>query len=179
MILKTFDAREEANSLEVVRAITKLSSSLINIDNIQEGNFPEFCRKLKQDILIFNNWMCDYTGSMMINLTKAKGELVIQIQEKLLKFEEEVYVDDAFTHEMVFYLAKLQSALNNLKKIDYPWAYTEYVKPIISRAENLLSKNHIARLGILNQVGYKRFVDHFDILGQDLIPKREYAYVER
>lgn len=177
MINKKHDPREEANSLEVVRAITKLSCSLINIDNIQDENHAQFCRKLKQDILVFNEWMCDYTGQMMINLTTAKGELIINIQNALLKFEEEVYVEDAFTHEMVFYLAKVQSALNNLKKIDYPWAYTEYVKPIISRAENLLSKNHITKLEIMDQVGYKRFVEHFDVLGKDLIPKREYAYV--
>lgn len=167
------DPLEEKMSLQVVRGVTKLASSILNIDNIMDNHPDKFPRKMKQDILNFNEWAYGYTDKLMVNLTQAKETLILDIQNRLLKFEEEVYVEDPFTHEMVFFLAKIESALNNLKKVDYPHAYVEYLKPIISRAENLMSKNHICSLGILDQPGYKQFVAHFDFLGYDLIPEKQ------
>lgn len=129
------------NTINLVRALVKLSSAITDIDNISDHEKFKF--QLKKYLLSWQAWIEEYTNDSMVKLTKADDEVLMTLINTYDEFDERLVSDDRLKAGINIILAKANSALRDLDAMKGP--YIEYVAPLRAKLVQLVG------MGVLTQ----------------------------
>jgi hypothetical protein len=159
----------DKSAMIIMHATLKISSALSNIDEMTlEDNFK---RKLKQDLLNFSDWFFEYSAAQTKSMMGASETMYIRLIKWLNAYDDNFILRDNLERQTMLFLARCQSAVNDLKTVEEPNFMADYCKPIISRLECIFDKGYIQRLNFIgtNQRGFLDVVKKFDKLFDDHI----------
>jgi hypothetical protein len=128
----------ENNTVVLVRALVKLSSALYDVDDMRE--LPKHKYQLKLDVNEFQEWVDNYITDSMSKLSNADDELLLRLINVYNQYDETVYIRTPYFTKVNLFLAKVHSALRDLKKLDE--IHSTYVIELSSKINDLLEKKY-------------------------------------
>ena len=159
----------DRSAMIIMHATLKISSALSNIDEMTlEDNFK---RKLKQDLLNFSDWFYEYSAAQTKSMMGASETMYIRLIKWLNAYDDDFILRDNLERQTMLFLARCQSAVNDLRLVQEPDFMAKYCEPIISRLECIFDKGYISRLNFIgtNTRGFLDVVTKFDRLFEDQI----------
>lgn len=141
----------ENNTIILVRALVKLSSAVYDIDELQ-GN-KAYRNQVKYDLNNFQNWITNYTKEPLTSLTKADGDLLLELIDIFNDYDDTVFIKDEFTTKINLLLAKCYSALNDLKNLDK--IHSKYIIELSGKLNNMITKKY-----------FNSYIDYIDPNGK-------------
>jgi ATP-dependent exoDNAse (exonuclease V) beta subunit len=135
--------------VSILRAITKISSALNNIDTINIDNNPNFCGKMRRDLIKFCDFFCHHTQETTTEMYKrnktAWDELVYYWFDGI---DDDVEASTFEKKHISLFLSKCTSAINDLRTLENNMTNKIFAKPLISRFEEVLNKGYIKRFDV-------------------------------
>jgi hypothetical protein len=128
----------ENNTIVLVRALVKLSSALYDVDDMKEMSKHKY--QMKIDINEFQEWLELYITDSMSKLSNSDPELLLELIKMYNGYDETVYIRTPYFTKVNLFLAKLYSALRDLKKLDK--IHSEYVIELSTKIEELLDNKY-------------------------------------
>jgi len=156
------------NTIRLVRAIVKLSSSLYDIDEMQENSKYKF--QLKKDLNKWHPWVEDYIKDPMNSFGKADPDTLMSLIKLFDDYENKIFIKDDFTTRINLFLAKTESALYDINTLDEP--YQTYMSGLRIRILELLSHNYFKPYITYvdkHGMGYKAIVMSMNTVGDTII----------
>jgi len=148
----------------IVRAICKISSALNNLDELGcvegDGYCNEFFKgKFYRDFNKFFDYFEYHTGEMTKAMYDSNSEAFSDIlYYHLQSIDEDTDADSDELLHIGLMVAKLKSALRDLKKVDLKSLSSRMVaEPLIGRLSTLLPKPYVKKLPVC-QVGLDKLV---------------------
>ncbi len=136
----------------ILRAITKMSSAILNIDKINEEGNLKFCGKMRRDIVKFTEFFCHHTYETTTEMYKSNksawNELVYYWFDGI---DEYVEADTFEKKNISLFLCKCRSAINDLRALDKNMTNKIFAGPLITRFDELLRKGYLKRFDITPQ----------------------------
>lgn len=161
---------ELQDSAIMFRAIMKLTNSVMNFDNLDDGECPFFIKKMKFDITNYTEWLVDHTKVIMDAYIKEDADLVIELIHWFTEIESNFHMDDFHSKELVLFISKNISAINDLKTLMNKRRYFNFVYPIVSRFEKIQNKGYMDKFkSILDSEEFQQVVQQMDSLGSKII----------
>lgn len=130
--------RVENNTVVLVRALVKLSSALYDIDDMKVSTKHKY--QLKLDVNKFQEWLDNYITDSMSKLSTADSQLLVSLINIYEDYEKTVYIRNEYFTKINLFLAKLQSSLRDLEKLDK--LHSDYVIELSSNIKELVNKNY-------------------------------------
>jgi hypothetical protein len=141
----------ENNTIILVRALVKLSSAVYDIDELQESK--AYKNQIKYDLNNFQNWITNYIKEPITSLTKADGDLLVELIDIFNDYDDTVFIKNEFTTKINLLLAKCYSALNDLKYLDK--IHSKYIIELASKLNTLTEKKY-----------FNHYIDYIDPNGK-------------
>ncbi|MFN5416304.1 MAG: hypothetical protein ACK5B9_04545, partial [Flavobacteriia bacterium] len=110
----------EKNQIKIVRAVAKLSSLILNVDDITDQYAEEVPKKFLRDANKFIDWLHENTNELMIGLNGHNEEMTSEITGWFNDYSERYKVADSLSKEVTLFVSKGVSAVNDLKEIRIP-----------------------------------------------------------
>jgi hypothetical protein len=139
----------------IVRAICKISSALTNLDelycDVGEGNCNEFFKgKFYRDFNKFFDYFEHHTEEMVKAMYSSNSGAFSDILfYHLQSIDEDLDADSEELLHIGLMVAKLKSALRDLKKVDLKSPSSRLVaEPLIGRLSTLLPKPYVKKLPV-------------------------------
>ncbi len=156
----------DKGAMLIMHATLKISSALSNIDEMAVEK--QFVKKIKQDLLNFEEWFFDYSAKQTMSMAQASEGMYIRLIKWLNAYDENFVLSDPFEHQMMLFLARCQSAVNDLYQVilapGTPVFMMKYCEPVISRLECIFNKGYVSQLNFIgtNDRGFLDVVAKFD-----------------
>jgi hypothetical protein len=141
----------ENNTIILVRALVKLSSAIYDIDCMIPS--PKHKFQLKKDLTEFQIWLEDYIKGPISNLNNADENLLLDLINLFEEYEETVFIKTEYFTRVNLFLAKCNSALEDLKELDH--THSTYVYELINKLNVILNKKY-----------FKHYIDYSDEAGE-------------
>lgn len=163
--------KELENSVILIRAVIKLSNSLMNLDNLDDGECSFFTRKMKMDFLNYGEWLENHVKQMVDAYMEENEHLVVELITWFTEIESHFQMDDFHDKELMLFIAKNQSAVNDLRSLVKYREFTLYVAQIISRFEKICSKGYMKKFEFITfkHGSFNKVVDQMDALGEKMV----------
>lgn len=139
---------EEVNK---VKALTKISSALENIDNICVDGNTDFNGKLKRDLIRFTNWFVYHTSEATTNMSKSDGSAFYDLTYYWVGgIDETVEASSETKKNLALFYCKCLSASEDLSKLSSNMSNKILFSPITVKLNSLFNRIE-RRLGILKE----------------------------
>lgn len=128
------------NTLRLVRALVKLTSAVIDIDELKECKQYKF--QIKKDFNQWQNSIEQYTKDSMVQLTSADDQMLLTLINRFDNFENKIYVKSPYITRLLLILAKVNSALRDIDQMETP--YNSYIGILKQKVSQIIYKQHIS-----------------------------------
>jgi IS1 family transposase len=128
-------------TIGLVRALVKLSSALYDIDELKLDKRYKF--NLKKELNIWHEWSEEYIKTPISSFGNVDSETLMTLINIFNDFDKSIFVIDDFTTRINLFLAKTESALQDLENFESSNSiYTKYINVLKTEIKNILSKNY-------------------------------------
>lgn len=139
----------------LVRALVKLSSALYDIDDIKEDK--RYKHYIKKSLNIWQDWSEEYIKKPLSAFSAADPDTLLILIQLFDDINKHIFVIDEFTTKINLTLAKLESALCDLEKLDLEDPdYKLYVDTLKNTIKELLSQNY-----------FNKYISYIDLEGNN------------
>jgi hypothetical protein len=156
------------NTIKLTRALIKLSSSINDIDDLNDD--INFKTQLKYDVLRWQSWLEGYIKNPITVFSDADSSTLMSLITMFDQYEDEIFIMDNFTTRINLFLSKTESAINDIKLMNTE--YLNYVSLLRNKGEEMLNKPYFKKYikyVDVNNAGYKEIVKSIDDLGNTII----------
>jgi hypothetical protein len=160
------------DELYIVRAVSKISSALTNLDNITEsvGNNLYFKTKFHRDLQKYCDFFCHHTYEMTSEMAKSNwAAYYATVYEHMSEVDLCVEADSEELKQIGLLVMKIHSAISDLKKVDKSILQNKlFVEPLIGRAQPIFGQGYIKRLPV-DKEGWKRISTLTTEIGEEVL----------
>ena len=158
----------ENNTIVLVRALVKLSSAIYDIDCMIPS--PKHKFQLKVDLAEFQIWLEEYIKGPVSNLNNADEELLLDLINLFEEYEQTIFIKTEYFTRVNLFLAKCNSALEDLKELDH--THSTYVYDLIDKLNIIINKNyfkHYIDYSDENGNGFHKIINFMNLKGKTII----------
>ncbi len=161
-------AAYDPDNIKFIRAVVKISSALYDIDEMKKSK--KFKYSMKVDVSKWHEWSEDYIREPMNVFGKTDVNALMDLINLFDDYNNKVFIKDEFNTSLNLFLAKIESAMWDLKQLADD--NRARMQVLISNIEDLVNKgyfksykNYIDPYG----KGYVDIVDSMNRLGETII----------
>lgn len=160
------------DELYIVRAVSKISSALTNLDNLTataETNVY-FKSKFLRDLQKYCDFFCHHTHEMTSAMANSDWKsYYFAVYEGLSEVDECVEADTEELKQIALLIMKIHSAVMDLKRVDKSVLQNKlFVEPLIGRALPMFGQGYVKRLPV-NKEGWKRISTLTSEIGEEVL----------